>query len=39
MTHSHIARKRKLSHDILTYNKEENKDITPSHIIRKKMKP
>jgi hypothetical protein len=27
------------SHDTLTYNQEENKDMTPSHITRKKIKP
>jgi hypothetical protein len=28
-----------VSHDPLTYNQEENKAMTPSHITRKKIKP
>jgi hypothetical protein len=38
MIPSHIIWKKK-SHDTLTYNQEENKAMTPSHITRKIIKP
>jgi hypothetical protein len=38
MTTSHITRK-KINHDTLKYNQEENKAMITSYITRKKIKP